>query len=126
MRRQIALGNQCLANPVHIFSQQVARERRPGLKLQGWLYGADNVKSHDRERAEVCLFAWRDRIDHNPPSARRIRRIWFFRVFDRGFVITSIAEISLNFVGVAFNCLHRKSAAGLEQIQTRADFVFGN
>ena len=111
---QIAFGNQCLANAVHIFSEHVPRERRPGLKLQSWFHGADYVKSRDRERADVRLFARRDRIDDNPPSAGRVRWIGFFGVLDRGFVITSIAQISLNLICVAFNCLQRKSAAGLK------------
>ena len=60
------------------------------------------------------LLARRDRIDNNSPRAAGVRRIRLFRVLNHSIVVTAVAQIGLNLVGVSPERGFRITAAGLE------------
>ena len=118
------MRNQRLSNPRDIVSQCITRKQGPRLKFQRRLdHLLIKVRYLDCEGTNMRGLARRNRIDHTPPRARCVRRICLFGVFDRGVVVTSVTQISLNFICVAFDCAQGESASWLQQIQARPDFI---
>ncbi len=126
LRSQKALGDERLFYCIEIFAEKIASERPAGLKLESRPDGTDVKRRIDCELTHAGLSAGRDGIDHYAPRAADVGWIWYLAMLNGGVIVATITEVGLNVIGVAFDCLHRKAAPGLEQIQTRADFVSGD